>query len=70
MRSSSGDAIIVSSYTPEVVFLVPTVRGLEQVRLFEAALDHVRQQPDLVNRALEVTLGPQGEAFVTAYDLP
>ncbi len=55
---------------PGVVFLVPTVRSLEQVRLFEAALDHVRQHPDLVNRALDVTLGPQGEAFVAAYDLP
>ena len=29
---------------PGVVFLVPAVRGTEQVRLFEAALDHVTQQ--------------------------
>lgn len=28
-------------FHPGVVFLVPSVRGLEQVRLFEAALDHV-----------------------------
>lgn len=55
---------------PGVVFLVPSVRGSEQVRLFEAALDHVHQQPDLINRALDVTFGLQGEISVAAYDLP
>lgn len=34
---------------PGVVFLVPAVRGLEQVRLFEVALDYVQEHPDLVN---------------------
>ncbi len=33
---------------PGVVFLLPAVRGLEQVRLFEAALDHLERQPDLI----------------------
>ena len=55
---------------PGVVFLVPAVRGTEQVRLFEAALDHVTQQPNLVNRALDVTLGRENEPIVAAYDLP
>jgi predicted nuclease of predicted toxin-antitoxin system len=34
---------------PGVVFLVPSVRGTEQVRLFEAALDHVTQQPTFIH---------------------
>ena len=55
---------------PGVIFLIPAVRGTEQVRLFEAALDRVQQYPNMVNRALDVMLGRKGEAFVTAYDLP
>lgn len=55
---------------PGVVFLVPAVRGTKQVRLFEAALDHVTQQRNLVNRALDVTFGREGEPIVAAYDLP
>lgn len=34
---------------PGVVFLLPAVRRTQQVRLFEAALDHVRLHPDLTN---------------------
>jgi predicted nuclease of predicted toxin-antitoxin system len=55
---------------PGVVFLVPAVRRPEQVRLFESALDHIRTQPDMVNRALDVTFGPHREVVVTTYDLP
>lgn len=55
---------------PGVIFLVPSVRGQEQVRLFEAALDRVQLLPELVNRAIDVTLDPQHEIVVTVYDLP
>ena len=54
---------------PGVVFLLPAVRGAEQARLFEAALDAIQLRPDMVNRALDVTVS-QGEIVVTAYDLP
>ncbi len=55
---------------PGVVFLVPAVRGLDQVRLSEAALDHVQRRADLVNRALDVIFGAHGIPSVTAYNLP
>ena len=55
---------------PGVVFLIPSVRGLDQVRLFEAALDHVPQMSDLVNRAIDVTFDQTGKILVTDYDLP
>lgn len=55
---------------PGVVFLLPAVRRAQQVRLFEAALDHVRSHPDLTNRALDVALDPLGHVTVTPYDLP
>jgi predicted nuclease of predicted toxin-antitoxin system len=55
---------------PGVVFLVPSVRGLDQVRLFEAALDHVQMLPDLVNRAIDVIFDQIGKIIVFDYDLP
>ncbi|MGI4978203.1 MAG: DUF5615 family PIN-like protein [Janthinobacterium lividum] len=55
---------------PGVVFLLPAVRRAQQMRLFEAALDHVRSHPDLTNRALDVALDPLGHVTVTPYDLP
>jgi predicted nuclease of predicted toxin-antitoxin system len=55
---------------PGVVFLIPSVRRPEQLRLFEAALDDIQKYPDMVNRALDVTFGSQGETVVTAYYLP
>ena len=55
---------------PGVVFLLPAVRREGQIRLFEAALDHVRARPDLVNTALDVTLDGSGGPVVTAYGLP
>lgn len=53
-----------------LVFLLPAVRRPEQIRLFEATLDNVRSSPDMINRALDVSFGPDGAAVVTAYDLP
>ena len=54
---------------PGVVFLLPNVRGTEQTRLFEEALDAIQLRPDMVNRALDVTIS-EGKILVTAYDLP
>lgn len=55
---------------PGVIFLLPAVRRPEQVRLFEAALDHARGHPDMVNRALDVVIDPNGTVRVIPYDLP
>ncbi len=55
---------------PGVAFLVPSVRGPDQVRLFEAVLDHVRLLPDLVNRAIDTMFDPTGRIVITDYDLP
>lgn len=55
---------------PGVVFLLPAVRRDVQLRLFEAALEHVHDYPDLVNTALDITLDGEGRPVVTAYALP
>ncbi len=55
---------------PGVVFLVPAVRRAEQLRLFEAALNHVSTVDDMVNRALDVAFDADRSVIVTAYDLP
>jgi predicted nuclease of predicted toxin-antitoxin system len=55
---------------PGVVFLLPSVRRAEQLRLFEAALDHVGIDGDMVNRALDVAFDLNQAIVVTAYDLP
>ncbi len=55
---------------PGVVFLLPSARRPDQLRLFTAALDHVANQPDLINLALDVAFGSQDEAVVTEYHLP
>jgi predicted nuclease of predicted toxin-antitoxin system len=55
---------------PGVVFLLPAVRREAQLRLFEAALDRVREHPDLVNTALDVTFDGAGQPIVTVYGLP
>jgi predicted nuclease of predicted toxin-antitoxin system len=34
---------------PGVVFLVPSVRGLDQIRLFDRVLDYIETVPDLIN---------------------
>jgi hypothetical protein len=38
--------------------------------MFEAALDHVRIDGDMINRALDVTFDRNLAVVVTAYDLP
>ncbi len=55
---------------PGVVFLLPSVRRAKQLRLFEAALDHVGIDGDMVNRALDVAFDLNQAIVVTAYDLP
>ena len=55
---------------PGVVFLLPAVRRADQVRLFEAVLDHVQGHPDLVNMALDVAFDGAGEPTVAEYELP
>ena len=55
---------------PGVVFLLPAVRRPDQVRLFEAALDHVQTDADMVNCALDVTFDPVRRPVVTRYLLP
>ncbi len=55
---------------PGVVFLLPAARRDVQLRLFEAALEHVQDRPDLVNTALDITLDGEGRPVVTAYGLP
>jgi predicted nuclease of predicted toxin-antitoxin system len=55
---------------PGVVFLLPAVRRPDQVRLFEAALDHVRSDPDMTNRAVDVSFDQNRTPVVSVYDLP
>jgi predicted nuclease of predicted toxin-antitoxin system len=55
---------------PGVVFLLPAVRREMQLRLFEAALERVREHPDLVNKALDVDFDGEGRPVVRAYELP
>ena len=55
---------------PGVVFLLPAVRRTEQLRLFEAALDHVSTNADMVNCALDVTFDWNRSVIVIVYDLP
>ena len=51
-----------------MVFLVPTVRREGQLPLFEAALDDVRNNPDLVGTVLDVTLDEAGMPTVARKD--
>ena len=55
---------------PGVVFLLPTVRRGEQVSLFEAALDHVQNHADMVNRALDVSFDANRVPVAKPYDIP
>ena len=55
---------------PGVVFLLPAVRREGQLRLFAAALDDVRNHPDLVNTALDVAFDEAGTPTVVRYGLP
>lgn len=55
---------------PGVIFLLPAVRRPDQVRLFETALDHVRSDPDMTNRAVDVSFDQNRTPVVSVYDLP
>lgn len=55
---------------PGVVFLLPVVRRNAQLKLFDVALDHVRQHPDMVNTPLDVMFDKAGTPVVTVYRLP
>ncbi len=55
---------------PGVVFLLPSVPRLNQIRLFAAALSVIQVLPDLVNQALDVTMADGSEPVVVTYDLP
>ncbi len=59
---------------PGVVFVIPTVRRLQQQRLFAAALHWVAGPQDpgnvLVGRALEVALDRARQPVITSHDLP
>jgi predicted nuclease of predicted toxin-antitoxin system len=51
---------------PGPVIILPSVRGPKQEELFLRALNHLTEQPDLVNKLLEVDAVGQ----VTVSDLP
>ena len=55
---------------PGVVFLLPAVRREGQLRLFAAALVDVQDDPDLLNKALDVAFDDQGTPTVAKYELP
>ena len=57
-------------FHPGVVFLLPSVRIPEQIRLFTAAVEEIRRQPDMVNKALDVSFDGGGQPAATLYDLP
>ena len=54
---------------PGVIFLVPSVRRAGQLELFEAALDEVDRDPDMINVALDV-LYDGSQIIVRRYSLP
>ena len=54
---------------PGVVFIVPNVRRPQQIELFDAALQDIAANPDLVNTALDVVY--EGDQIaVRRYPLP
>ena len=55
---------------PGVVFLLPSVRREQQLKLFEAALDDIAISPDLANQALDVGFSEHGKIVVRRYALP
>lgn len=55
---------------PGVVFILPAVRRADQLLLFKAALAACACDPDLVNRALDVSFGPDRTVAVVVYNLP
>jgi predicted nuclease of predicted toxin-antitoxin system len=55
---------------PGIVLLIPSVSRFDQLRLFMSALRYIEHLPNMINRALDITLGPQGEPVVKEYKLP
>lgn len=54
---------------PGVVFIVPNVRRLQQIELFEAALSDIEADPVLINTALDVAYDGD-EIVISRYQLP
>lgn len=54
---------------PGVIFIVPNVRRLRQVELFQAALSDIEADPNLINTALDVAYDG-ADIVVTRYPLP
>jgi predicted nuclease of predicted toxin-antitoxin system len=55
---------------PGVIFLLPSVPREQQMSLFEAALDDVAINPDLINQALDVGFSKDGRIAIRRYALP
>lgn len=55
---------------PGVIFLLPSVLRAQQLVLFEAALDNVANNPDLINQGLDVDFAGDGTIIVRRYALP
>ena len=55
---------------PGVIFLLPSVRREQQMALFEAALDDVSINPDLINQALDIDLSKDAKIVICRYTLP
>jgi predicted nuclease of predicted toxin-antitoxin system len=55
---------------PGVIFLLPSVRRVQQLMLFEVALDDIAMNPDLTNQALDVDVSEGSEIVVRRYALP
>ena len=55
---------------PGVIFLLPSVPRDQQLLLFEAALDEVAINPDLINQALDVQFSQDAKIIVRRYALP
>jgi predicted nuclease of predicted toxin-antitoxin system len=54
---------------PGVIFLLPSVRREQQILLFEAALDDIEKNTDVVNQALDVALA-ENVIVIRRYRLP
>jgi predicted nuclease of predicted toxin-antitoxin system len=55
---------------PGVIFLLPSLRREQQILLFEAALDDIEKNADLINQALDVALAENGGIVIRRYRLP
>jgi hypothetical protein len=51
-------------------FLLPSVRRLQQLLLFDAALAAIESNPDLTNQALDIDLTESAQIVIRRYALP